>query len=80
MAPKDGPELRDMLYTMIEHPAPAAMRYPRGNGVGADISQPPKLMEIGKAEILREGSEVAILALGSMVAPAMQAALPRVFH
>ncbi len=73
-APKDEAEMRDMLYTMIEHPAPAAMRYPRGNGVGADISQPPKLMEIGKAEILRQGSEVAILAYGSMVSPAMQAA------
>lgn len=73
-APKDEAELRDMLYTMIEHPAPAALRYPRGNGVGADISQKPKLMEIGKAEILREGSEVAILAYGSMVSPAMQAA------
>nr|HMS43276.1 1-deoxy-D-xylulose-5-phosphate synthase [Pyrinomonadaceae bacterium] len=73
-APKDEAEMRDMLYTMIEHPAPAALRYPRGNGVGADISSAPKLMEIGKAEILREGSEVAILAYGSMVAPAMQAA------
>ena len=73
-APKDEAEMRDMLYTMIEHPAPAAMRYPRGNGVGADISSAPKLLEIGKAEILREGSEVAIIAYGSMVYPAMQAA------
>ena len=73
-APKDEAEMRDMLYTLIEHPAPAAMRYPRGNGIGADISSAPKLLEIGKAEILREGSEVAILALGSMVYPALQAA------
>ena len=73
-APKDEGEMRDMLYTMIEHPAPAAMRYPRGNGVGADILSAPKLLEIGKAEILREGNEVAILGYGSMVYPAMQAA------
>lgn len=73
-APKDEAEMRDMLYTMIEHPAPAALRYPRGNGVGADVSRKPQKMEIGKAEILREGSEVAVLAYGSMVYPAMQAA------
>ncbi len=73
-APKDEAEMRDMLYTLIEHPAPAAMRYPRGNGVGADISSAPKLLEIGKAEILRQGNEVAILAYGSMVHPALQAA------
>lgn len=73
-APKDEAEMRDMLYTMIEHAAPAALRYPRGNGVGADVSRKPQKMEIGKAEILREGSEVAVLAYGSMVYPAMQAA------
>ncbi|CAN5451860.1 1-deoxy-D-xylulose-5-phosphate synthase [soil metagenome] len=74
MAPKDEAEMRDMMLTAIEHPAPAALRYPRGNGIGVDISQKPKKLEIGKAEILREGSEVAILAYGSMVYPALQAA------
>src|SRR5436309_7721982 len=74
MAPKDEAEMRDMLFTMIEHVGPAAMRYPRGNGVGAPIDQVPKLLEIGKAELLRDGGEVAILAYGSMVHPAMQAA------
>jgi 1-deoxy-D-xylulose-5-phosphate synthase len=75
MAPKDEGEMRDMLYTMIEHNGPAAMRYPRGNGVGADIARAPELLEIGKAEIMRDsGGEVAILAYGSMVHPAMQAA------
>ncbi|MGI9035673.1 MAG: 1-deoxy-D-xylulose-5-phosphate synthase [Pyrinomonadaceae bacterium] len=74
-APKDEAEMRDLLYTMIEHPAPAAIRYPRGSGRGADISAAPKKLEIGKAEILREGDEdLAILAFGSMVYPALEAA------
>ena len=74
-APKDEGEMRDMLYTIIEHPAPAAIRYPRGSGFGVDISAPPKKIEIGKGEILREGDgEVAIIAYGSMVYPAVQAA------
>ena len=74
MAPKDEAEMRDMLHTAIEHPGPAALRYPRGNGFGVDISEPPKQLEIGKAEILRDGGEVAILAYGSMVYPSMEAA------
>src|SRR6476620_4686372 len=74
MAPRDEVEMRDMLYTMIEHVGPAAMRYPRGNGVGADIERAPQLLEIGKGEILRDGGEIAILAYGSMVHPALQAA------
>ena len=73
-APKDEAELRDMLLTTIEHPAPAAIRYPRGSGIGADISVRPKLLEIGKAEILSEGDDLAILAYGSMVYPALEAA------
>jgi 1-deoxy-D-xylulose-5-phosphate synthase len=75
MAPKDEGELRDMLRTMIEHDGPAAVRYPRGNGVGADIEREPQALEIGKAEILRDtGSDVALVAYGSMVHPALQAA------
>jgi len=73
-APKDEAEMRDMLLTIIEHPAPAAIRYPRGSGFGVDISAAPKSLEIGKAEILRDGGEIAILAYGSMVYPAMEAA------
>ncbi len=73
-APKDEAEMRDMLLTAIEHPAPAAIRYPRGSGFGVDISQKPKTIEIGKAEILRDGDDAAILAYGSMVYPAMEAA------
>ncbi len=74
-APKDEAELRDMMLTTIEHPAPAAIRYPRGSGFGVDISAPPKKIEIGKAEVLREGNgEVAIVAYGSMVYPSVEAA------
>jgi 1-deoxy-D-xylulose-5-phosphate synthase len=74
MAPKDEGEMRDMLYTMVETEGPAAMRYPRGNGVGADLKREPRLLEVGKAEILRDGGEVAIVAYGSMVHPAVAAA------
>jgi 1-deoxy-D-xylulose-5-phosphate synthase len=74
MAPKDEAEMRDMMLTAIEHPGPAALRYPRGNGIGVDISAPPNKIEIGKSETLREGNDVAIIAYGSMVMPAMEAA------
>lgn len=74
MAPKDEAELRDMMLTAIEHPGPAAIRYPRGNGVGVDISSSPAKLEIGKAEMLREGKDAVIVAYGSMVQPALKAA------
>jgi 1-deoxy-D-xylulose-5-phosphate synthase len=75
MSPKDEAEMRDMLVTAIEHNAPAAIRYPRGNGYGVDISEAPKQLEIGKAELLRDSAgEIAILAYGSMVYPAIEAA------
>ena len=74
MAPKDEGELRDMLLTAIEHPGPAALRYPRGNGIGCDLTGEPQLLEIGKGEILRDGGDVAVVAYGSMVHPSLQAA------
>ena len=74
MAPKDEGELRDMLFTMVEHNGPAAMRYPRGNGIGISLDRDPERLEIGKAELLRDGGEVAIVAYGSMVHPSLQAA------
>src|SRR5437899_9208664 len=74
MAPRDEAEMRDMLFTMVEHIGPAAMRYPRGNGIGVAIDRKPQLLEIGKGEILRDGGEVAIVAYGSMVHPSLQAA------
>jgi 1-deoxy-D-xylulose-5-phosphate synthase len=74
MAPKDEAEMRDMMLTAIEHKGAAAIRYPRGSGRGVDISAAPKLIEIGKGEVLREGGDVAIIAYGSMVYPAVEAA------
>jgi len=75
MAPKDEGEMRNMLYTMVEYKGAAAIRYPRGNGVGVDITNELELLEIGKSEIMRDsGSEVAIIAYGSMVHPSVTAA------
>ncbi len=75
MAPKDENELRDMLYTAIMHDeGPIALRYPRGNGVGVLLKQQFDLIPIGKSEILRTGTDMAILAIGDMVHPALQAA------
>ncbi|MGD9630035.1 MAG: 1-deoxy-D-xylulose-5-phosphate synthase [Pyrinomonadaceae bacterium] len=74
MAPKDEGEMRDMMLTAIEHDGPAAIRYPRGSGIGADIESEPKIIEIGKGELLREGTDVAILAYGSMVRDSVAAA------
>lgn len=74
MGPKDEAEMRNMMLTAIEHPGPAALRYPRGNGFGVDISGAPSKIEIGKGELLREGDDVAIIAYGSMVYPSMTAA------
>src|ERR1043166_3913891 len=74
MAPKDEGEMRDMLFTMTEYVGPAAIRYPRGNGIGVSLDREPELLEIGKAELLRDGGEVAIVAYGSMVHPSLEAA------
>jgi 1-deoxy-D-xylulose-5-phosphate synthase len=74
MAPKDENELRQMLATAILHPGPAAVRYPRGAGVGVPLDSTIEPLELGRAEVLRDGEDVAILALGSMVSPALAAA------
>jgi len=74
MAPKDENELQHMLKTAIEHEGPVALRYPRGNGYGVPLEQELKLLSIGKAEVLREGNDAVLIALGSMVYPAMDAA------
>ena len=74
MAPKDENELRHMLKTAIEHPGPAALRFPRGSAVGVPMEEELKELKIGEAELLRDGSDVALIALGSMVAPALEAA------
>ena len=75
MAPKDGPELRDMLYTAVEYKnGPIALRYPRGSALGDVVNEGFKKIEIGKAEKLIDGNDVALLALGSMVDYSLKAA------
>jgi 1-deoxy-D-xylulose-5-phosphate synthase len=75
MAPKDENELRHMLKTAIEEiDGPVAIRYPRGAGVGAPLTEALHALPVGRAETLRAGSDVAIVALGSMVLPAERAA------
>lgn len=74
MSPKDENELQHMLATALNYPGPVSVRYPRGNGLGVEMDAEFRLLEIGKAETLREGDDVAILAIGNMVAPAMSAA------
>ncbi len=74
MAPKDEGELRQMLFTAIQHNGPIALRYPRGSGYGVPLSEPLKAMQIGTSETLRSGTDVAIVAIGSSVMPACEAA------
>lgn len=75
MAPKDESELRDMLYTAVLYDqGPIALRYPRGNGVGVALKETFEEVPIGRGEILRSGNHVALLAVGSMVQHALQAA------
>ena len=74
MAPKDENELRHMLKTALSFNGPISVRYPRGRGVGVDITEPMQELPIGKAEVLREGKELCFWAIGSMVQSAVQAA------
>ncbi|MYM21643.1 1-deoxy-D-xylulose-5-phosphate synthase [Duganella sp. FT135W] len=73
MAASDENECRQMLTTGYHYNGPAAIRYPRGAGVGAAIAKELTSIEIGKGEIKRTGQKIAILAFGSMVAPAVAA-------
>jgi len=72
MAPKDEMELKHMLATALTIDGPVAIRYPRGNGYGVEITE-PEALSIGKAELLEEGSDGLILAVGSRVEDARQA-------
>jgi 1-deoxy-D-xylulose-5-phosphate synthase len=67
MAPKDEDELADMLQTSLEHDGPSAIRYPRGAGPCVQVKEQPTALAIGKAEVLREGTDVAVWGLGAMV-------------
>ncbi len=73
-APKDENELQHLLYTALEANHPMAIRYPRGAGVGVAMDTELHSIPIGSGEILRHGEDVAILALGATVAPALEAA------
>ena len=74
MAPKDENELRHMLKTAVDFVGPVSVRYPRGSGVGVSITEPMHSLPIGKAEVLREGKDVCLWAIGSMVQSALRAA------
>jgi 1-deoxy-D-xylulose-5-phosphate synthase len=73
-APKDENELQHLLYTAVQSKHPMAIRYPRGSGVGVKLDAELRQIPIGKGEILRQGKDVAILAIGTTVAPALEAA------
>jgi 1-deoxy-D-xylulose-5-phosphate synthase len=74
MQPKDEDEFVDMLWTMAHYKGPIAIRYPRGAGTGVQPKAQPKLLEIGKAEVLRHGKQVALFGLGNMCEVALEAA------
>ena len=74
MVPKDEDELADMMYTAMLHEGPSAIRYPRGIGPGVAVKDRPVALEIGKAEVVADGSDVAVFGLGAMLPEAMRLA------
>jgi 1-deoxy-D-xylulose-5-phosphate synthase len=74
MTPSDEQECRQMLTTAFNFDGPSAVRYPRGGGPGATIENDLTTLPIGKGEFRRQGKKIAILAFGSMLAPALDAA------
>jgi 1-deoxy-D-xylulose-5-phosphate synthase len=74
MAPKDENELRHMLKTAVYHQGPAALRYPRGSGLGVPLDPEMKELEIGKGEVIQDGTDIAIFAYGHTVDWAQQVA------
>src|SRR5258706_7658951 len=74
MAPKDENELQHMLKTAVDYSGPISLRYPRGEGWGVPIDVDMKSLPIGKAELLRDGSDVVIAAIGNTVLPSLKAA------
>jgi 1-deoxy-D-xylulose-5-phosphate synthase len=74
MAPKDENELQHMLKTAIEHSGPITLRYPRGEGWGVEMDIKIRTLDIGKAELLREGKDLVIIGIGNTVIPGLKAA------
>jgi len=73
MAPKDENELQRMLLSAISYPHPTAIRFPKGKGVGVPLEESPQAIPLGQSELVREGKNL-VLAVGSMVYPALEAA------
>ncbi|GAB4439700.1 MAG: 1-deoxy-D-xylulose-5-phosphate synthase [Rhodocyclaceae bacterium] len=73
MAPSDENECRQMLYTAFQLDGPSAVRYPRGAGVGVPPEKEMKALPVGKAQLRRSGHRIALLAFGTMLAPALEA-------
>ena len=67
MVPKDEDGLADMMYTAMLHDGPCAIRYPRGTGPGSVLKAQPVAIEVGRADVLQDGNDVAIFALGAMM-------------
>jgi 1-deoxy-D-xylulose-5-phosphate synthase len=72
MAPKDEDELADMMATAVQLPGPSAIRYPRGAVAGVERKAEPQILTVGKAEVIEDGSDVAILGLGPMISLARE--------
>jgi len=72
-APKDEDELRHLLYSAVSYGRPTAIRYPRGSCTGVDTTGPLRTIPLGKAEVLKPGSVLTVIAIGTMVGPAMEA-------
>ena len=75
MAPKDEAELQHMLFTAINHRGPSVVRYPRGSGENVELADQLQRFEIGRGELLREGSDILLLPIGNRVHPALRAAI-----
>jgi len=74
MAPKDENELQHMLATAIRYPGPAAVRFPRGSGFGVPLDPDIKAIPVGESEILRDGEDVVLVAIGTLAHAALEAA------
>jgi 1-deoxy-D-xylulose-5-phosphate synthase len=74
MAPKDENELQHMLRTALEYPGPAVVRFPRGTGIGVPLDPELKALPVGEAELLRDGDDAAVIAIGTMAHEALEAA------
>jgi 1-deoxy-D-xylulose-5-phosphate synthase len=74
MCPTNEDELADMMFTALHHDGPIAIRYPRGNGPGVAVKAKPALIPIGKAEVVKHGTQAVLLGLGALLPMAMEAA------